>query len=421
MISLKEFREFVIPNLLVLPMVTHWILPSGLEDKFYISILGVLFYLPSIFFYFYILYYYKLRIPSKRKKVRSYISILLLLFVYVFVRSIGDGYSLVQYLNIILGNLTFIYLPLLFLLFPLDVVHADKTKYLMLFSLFFISLQIIIYGLGLLTYTSAAGVDLTADEYDIGGVFRVATTVGASTGSGLIVAMLSILILSFYKLRKFTKIAALSVSTIALFLTLSRGPILLWILFLLFYILRLFKTESFKNKVLVLIVFIGGFLIMDHYGVFMPFKERLDYKATSSTSDMSSGRWDLNNEAWSVLEQSDYIGVGSGKVFPEKHLSEILPKDHNVRMHNTYLVYLSELGLIGGFLVILFYILLLSKTSKNSNLLNWGLFLILVLNYNLEAVFVHSEYLGLVLFIAVQSQRWNIKDYGFEKLRLARL
>lgn len=403
-------HDFIIPNLLVLPMVTHWLLPSGVEHRMYFDFAGLLCYLPNFFYLLYLITYKKLRIPPKVHKVKVYVALLLFMLFYVLVRSLGDGFSFVEYFNVLLGNLAFIYIPLLFLLFPIDSERADNTKYLMCFSLVFISLQVILYGLGIMSYTSATGDDLTANEYDIGGVFRVSTTVGASTGTGLIIAMLGMLVVGFYKLRPFVKFSLLILTTITLFFTLSRGPILLWLVFICIYFFRLVKSVSFKYKFIITVLLVGSVYFMDIYGVFNPLKERIEYKKTEST-DITSGRGEFYKDAISIVRESDYLGVGSGKVFPEKHLVVLLKNQYSIRMHNTYLVYLAELGLLGGLFYLLFYLFVLAKTDFRNTLLGWGLLLVLIINYNLEAVFVYGEYIGLVMFIILLSQKWNINAY----------
>lgn len=408
MIPKSKIQEFLIPNLLVFPMVSHWILPSGAENHLYISMLGFLFYIPDICYLLYTIYYSKLHIIRKKKYTKKYGVLLCILLLYVFVLTLAGGYSSIQFINVLLGDLTFIYLPLIFLLFPLDWENAQKTKYLLCFSLVFISLQIMIYGLGILSYTSATGDDLTANEYDIGGVFRVSTTVGASTGTGLIIAMLGILIAGFYELKNYAKISLLMIATIALLFSLSRGPLLLWGGFLAVYVLRLFRTVSIGKKIFIGLFIIGCYYTLDHYGVFEPLRERMEFKSGASSTDMSSGRGEFNKEAIDIFLNYEMTGVGPGRVFPEKQLQEMFKNKYTVRMHNTYLVYLSELGIIGGGLVLLFYLIVILSTDFKRTTLGWGLLLILLLSYNLESVFIMSEYLGLTLLIIVLCQRWNI-------------
>lgn len=408
MIPKSKIKDFLIPNLLVFPMVSHWILPSGAENHLYISILGFLFYIPDICYLLYIINYRKLHISRKKKYTKKYVVLFCILLLYVFVLILAGGYSSIQFVNVLLGDLTFIYLPFIFLLFPLDWENAQKTKYLLCFSLVFVSLQIMIYGLGILSYTSATGDDLTANEYDIGGVFRVSTTVGASTGTGLIIAMLGILIAGFYELKNYAKISLLVLATIALFFSLSRGPLLLWGGFLVVYVLRLFRTVSLEKKFFIGLFIIGCYYTLDHYGVFEPLRERMEFKSGASSTDMSSGRRELNKEAIDIFLNSEMTGVGPGRVFPEKQLQEMFKNKYTVRMHNTYLVYLSELGIIGGGLVLLFYLIVILSTDFKRTTLGWGLLLILLLSYNLESVFIMSEYLGLTLLIIVLCQRWNI-------------
>lgn len=400
-------KDFVIPNLLVLPMVIHWLLPSGIENRMYISLAGVAFFLPNIFYLLYVINYKQLHVGSKRHLVKSYIALLSLLFLYTVVHTLGSGYAFSSFTNVLFGNLTFVYLPLLFFLFPLDLEHADKTKYLLAISLVFISFQVIIYGLGIMTYTSATGDDLTANEYDIGGVFRVSTTVGASTGSALIIALIGILIVGFYKFKPYVKIPILVLATVAIFLTLSRGPILLWCLYLLTYVLKLFGRISFKNRFWVIVLIVSGVYIMERYGVFDPFRERIDLKNNYASTDVTSGRNEFNHDAMNILKSSDYFGVGSGRVFPEKQLVNTFKNKYNVRMHNTYLVYLAELGVLGGSLYFLLYLLILTKTDFKRTSLGWGLLMTLVISFNSEAVFVYSEYLGIVLLLVILSQKWN--------------
>lgn len=391
-------RNGILSILLVLPMVSHWILPDSIETRFYLNILGLIFYVPNICYFFYIFLYSKgkYRHDVILSKITKFISVLLFCYAtFQLISLLGLG-RLDEIANILLCNFSFVYFPAVFLCFPLSSTQIDKSKGVIAFAAVFLSLQIILYGLGILTYTSATGNDLTNEQLAVAGVFRVSTTAGAATGTAAVICLLGILLTSFYKFSEKTKVVLFVTCTIAIFLSMSRGAAISWSLYALLLLYSNYikkKKSSTRIKAILVAFFIG--IALFYSGVFNPIYER-----TEQIEDITTGRESRFEAGFDVFMESSGFGVGAAQVFPDKSISKVIHAGFWMAPHNTYLIYLAEMGIL-GFLLIIFLYYQMAKRLKYDSAVSIMFLVVLLINLNTEGCFVNSEFLALFFFYYV--------------------
>ena len=411
MINNMVFRkDFILPNFLMLPMVSHWLLPSSIESAMYIRLDSMAFYMPNLFYLIYVSLYYKLNIikPVGYRNKSLAINILcLILFVYSLLNTASNGLSYVK--DIIFNNLNLIYFSILFVNFPLDKFCLDKTKYIIIITLFIICLEVILFGLGILHYTAATGEDIAGSEF--GGIMRVSTTVASATGTGLIIIILGAISMCFYDLNKRFKFFLYSLVTLSVFYTMSRGSILTWCLFsFVYFYINYYLGLGIKKKVSALFMLFVFVFVLFNIGAIDPIIQRSNEK--NSLDEISSGRGDLYEDGMRIYRMSLAYGVGVGQVFPDKSNSLNIQSKYFARPHNFYIITLAENGLI-GFILTLFLLILFILNMKYDNPLFWFYLFLLIFNYNTEGVWGQAEYASVVQYLVMilLLDKFPIKKY----------
>lgn len=394
----RFFNDIVMPNLLVIPMITHWLLPDSIEGRLYITFNDIVYYIPNICYVIYIINYLANNRNSISISIQKLTKLLsLLLFVYSLVHIsyiLGDDH-IITIANVVISNFSFVYFPVLFLCFPLNRNQAEHTKWIVITANIILALEVILFSTGTLNYTSSAGNNLTDNLYEQGGIFRISTTVGAATGTGVVISVLGIIITSCYKINLKIKYLLIFLFTIAVFFTISRGSILLWGLYLLIlFYYSFYKYFNYNKRILSIIIAISSLSILNSYGIFDPIKERTE---SLKYDDVTTGRDDRYQKAIKIFDESNYIGVGSGQVFPEKSIKKYVGKEYNMAPHNTYLTYLAEIGIIGLTLILILYLYTLFNIDYSLIISKMFPF-ILLLSYNTEGCIVTAEFLSLMFF-----------------------
>ena len=405
-----SFRNWLLPNLLFFPLAAHWLLPAGLEDTLYVNI-GLPFFLPDICYFLYIILYNKKRENKKcmNSNTRNKVVVLsAILFIYSFFQLLlFTSCPFEDVFLLLLCNSSFVYFPFIFFAFPLTRPQIQPVKKILLFTSLIIVLEVILYGSGLLFYTAAGG-----DEYDLGydygGIVRVNTTIGAATGTGLVLCLVGIFVLCFIDLKSYIRFIFLGLNTVGVFFTISRGSIITWSLFLFFYFISLVKGVKKKNfgKVVLPICLFAA--IMYYGGVLDPVLEREQTKREIG-SDMTSGRDDRVNSVFQIINNSGGMGVGSGRVYPEKCLIDIIKSPYRMGPHNVYLTYLAELGYIGTVLIIIMYVIIIFRIGFHSTI-GKIIPIIFLVNFNTEALIITAEVLPFIFFmlmVGVQNSKKN--------------
>ena len=177
--------------------------------------------------------------------------------------------------------------------------------------------------------------------------------------------------------RKLLKISALLLGSIALFLSLSRTAIILWIILSLSLLITRLKEQLIIKKPAMFISAVFIIIITSALLAFTPILPRLI--DSSFTENAFIERADLLKSAWSIIQTHPLFGVGLYNFIPalsliQKPLSLIL---YLQPVHNIFMLILAETGLIGFIFICLF----LLKTYKNLlyryHSFKWPLLLIL--------------------------------------------
>ena len=387
--------DFVFPCLLVLPMVLHWLLPDSIEQLFYANFFDIVFFIPDFFYLAYILLY----VNKKQKSVggATYLKMVcVMLFLYstfLLFYNVGIANTF-DIINIILNNYCYVYFPLIFFCFPLSRDEMEKTRILIVPTAVIISVEIILYSTGVLSYTSSTGDSLTNNLYRAGDVFRVSTTVGAATGTSIILLLLGVISTSFYKIAQPLRVILLFLFTVGMFMTMSRGAIISWSVYLgVFLYFNFLRKKSFVVKSMTIIAVALSLFCLNWTGVFNPIIERNE---KLENVGFDSGRNERFAYAIDVFQSSYALGVGSGQVFPDKSIARKIEVKYKGAPHNVYLIYLAELGIVGLCLVLLEMFLLLKDLDYRS-VMGVMIIPIFLLNMNTEGVFVTQEYFCLLM------------------------
>jgi len=395
------FIKKIYPNLLLIPMMTHWILPASIEHNLYVNLAEIKFYLFNICYLLYIFLYS----ASSHNLSRYYLRfrnrivgccILIFCFALLHCTLSSIPYSFAAIFN----NLNYCYLAILFLAFPLSEDKVKYTKWPVLLSLIIITGEVILYGLGILTYQGINDEDTAALGGTFGRIMRISTTVGAATGTGIIIMFLGGLALTLYSMTSFQKWCVLIISSFGVFFTVSRGASLSWTLLIMYYIYTRYlrhRRLGFKLRSLIGITCIGIGLF--YAGLFNPLIERYSLK---SDVDVSSGRDIRVETAINYYYNSGYMGVGLAQVYCDKSISDIMPNTYKVAPHNTYVTILAEQGII-GFLLFCSLLVIILRSLDYKNHLSVLIWLTILINMNTEAVLLHAEFMAPFLFITMVS------------------
>lgn len=389
--------------MLVIPFASHWIFPDGLEKKFYISLLGIPFYLPNLCYFLYLINYKRQITKSSeylykrtRNGILTFVVLLLLLGIF---SSLTSGFDV--FLPLIFDNLSLVWASVFFLLYPMNRVMIENTKYVIIPTAIIISLEIILFGLGILTYE----VSLGNDGYE--GIIRISTTVGAATGTATALTMLGCIIIGYYNLTTLWKIALGLLITVGVLFSVSRGSIAIWGVFVLIYFYRnYFHNSNLNKKIKYLAVFCTVLFLLFSWGAFDPVIERT--QMLNIEDEMDTGRGDLERRAMDMYRSSDGIGVGNGIIQVDKSLIRIVDQKLHVGVHNYYISTLAEFGILGITLTVLYFAFLAIKFDYRYSLSYYALMLLL-LSFNTEPIYTQAEFMSPAFFVFMICLKRNRK------------
>lgn len=399
-------RTSILSCMPLIPMVVHWLLPVGIENNMYIHIAGVIpFFIFNICYIVYIANYKKLiskmctTIPLGAKKVTVLFAFCYLLYSFLHGLVVGIDDFLVQILN----NQVLIFSLLLFILYPMDYDMIERTKYIVIPTTILLSFEVIFYSLGILEYSQDLGTNVSA------GILRISTTVGAATGTSVILVMLGVILLFYSDIKNKIRFALVILITISLFLLQSRGSVGVWGLYIIYYVYVKYLTRSsLKLKIKILLLCVFSVSVLYKVGVFDPILER---QKTLVENDMiGTGRDELEEKALNVFSDSGGFGIGLGQTNCEKSLNLVDVKISNpIGVHNYYICVLVELGII-GLLMLLIYLLNLLKYLNYKNPISIYILLMLLLTFSTEPIFLYSEFAFPAAFLLMVSmQQGTIK------------
>ncbi len=392
-------KNFLLAFFLCAPILFKVLLPSELETSLTPNILGVYVFLPNLFLLLFML------LAERNSGLAKIKVVFTIQFIFVvlsfFVNDYIDGFV------IFFSGIFYYFAMFMALSYNINTIQREYVGKMFACSVLLLDLEVYLFATGMLsTYDNAV---LTGEVS--GNFFRVATTAGASTGTACIIfsmTMICLLLLKNKRIRVFVFICSL----IATLMTVSRGGITAFVLYLLiwlFYTMRNNNKRRFKYLFSVLFVF--GFLY--YFGFFDAVLERHNILVDSEYG-FTSGRLDRI----SLTLQDFYyngdplLGFGISNVFPSTEL-RLAFKDgvsilHPNAPHNSYVLVLAELGWIGLTLFFIFWILVLKKIKKNWKAFATILPIVLVLFNTETVVLIESEYIfimSILLMLSFDSKR----------------
>lgn len=413
-------KKYLIPAFCVLPMIFHWILPSGIEDSLFLNIMGVRFFAPDLLYFVYVLYFntaqYKVRkiLPSKYKLRLLLLCICILAYSFV---CLAFGSVNAGMITLMVNNMSFVWFSLLFLLAPLSDRQIQLTKPFMVTSLAILISEVVLFSLGLMTYRTAMGNQLKGQDFD--GFMRISTTIGAATGTAVVIGLLGALCLTVYKWNKIEKIILLLATTAGVYITMSRGSSIAWTLFVVYFVYKEYLYHvSFSKKFKLAIVISLVITALFYVGVFRPILARFEHMEQSS--DFSAGRDDKMDISIRMIKESFPFGYGLGQVFPEKAIALDYKAPNKFAPHNMYTLIGIELG-IPGLLMYLLLIILLLRGINYKNPLSIYLWLVFLVNANTESILLDSEFAALILFAIMSITKFRQKSSAKYVTKSARI
>ncbi|PQJ28060.1 O-antigen ligase family protein [Rubritalea profundi] len=270
-------------------------------------------------------------------------------------------------------------------------------RWIILIPFFAIVLQVLLYGLGFLTYVSES----TGNEVGrIGEASRIGSTVGKATGTSVFIFLCALLSALLFIKRPFFFWGILAISFIATVITQSRGTTLMMACYLLALSTPFLKEANSKGggfyvRILMLggVLFGGaGFLYLKP-DVVEQWRKRVDY-FKGDAFDLA-GRDVRGAQAIAIAKKSHYLGVGLGNYSPRKKLMLGSAKRAGIGSpHNVYLLLLGEIGIVGALGYIALQIRVLYRGYKyNRWMATIGLFILLGAGHNTEYVYLHMPFI----------------------------
>ena len=175
----------------------------------------------------------------------------------------------------------------------------------------------------------------------------------------LVIAMLYLFLL-FKKKIKIYLLVGISLGTIALFLTLSRTAIILWIVYLIIlfgiYFAKKYKN-GFSNKKFLIITVAFLALIAFSYFIFQNSFLWQRFSLTKLSDESLIQREQLLNQSFQMIKASPVFGVGLNNCFNNLSFSNNQLSISLIQpVHNIFLLIFAETGVVGFcFFMLLFY------------------------------------------------------------------
>lgn len=399
------YLNYIIPFLLCFPMISRWIFPSAFEMLLVVDLKFYSLYLPDLTLLLYL--YLQKRIGLFKKSLwQIAFENRLKFFVFLLI-----GYSIIigvannnsEVILPISSDFSWIWVTIIFVFYPLSKEQMEKTKYIMIPTLIILCIETMLYSFGILHYTSSTGDELSHQEY--ANIFRISTTIGAATGTALILMILGFICTSKYKISTGLKVFLYVVTSISILLTISRGSIFTWCVYLLAAILIYFFSKGISvKKFFFVFLVLGALLGFYHHGFFNPLIER--NAQLSYSANIESNRDYLRENALRFARDSHYMGVGLGQVFPNKDVSSSINSVYKTAPHNCYLIILAELGILGLALFLLM-IIMMTLHLDFSSAASIGWIGLLLVNFNTEGVILHSEFWSVVILFWLFLEKKN--------------
>jgi|GEM_PF-4833408 len=389
MISKTKVKDILIVVSFIFPLVTRYLLLSSVDILLIRNWFGLPIYLPNLLFIYFLVF------GQRRESLyKNLNSIVICQFVFCIIGICLNTFSN-SFASLFCGSYYFwgIFIALFY---SFTNKQIEILKPILLFVFVALVFEIFLFSFGILSYSN----DIVGETFSR--VNRISTTIGASTGSSIIMYLLGGILFYLYrnsKIRYFILISLL----VSILMLMSRSTILSLILLIAIYEYRLI----YKNFLgFCAIIFI--FFILYHYGLFTPVIERT--KSLSESNNFDSNRGELVMKYLKNVRDNLFWGVGLGNVYASSDFLSMYDSMNSGAPHNSYILTLLEQGVIGFFLFILFWIkYLFIIVKKNRYLFFLTLFLLLII-FNAETILItDSEYCFLITILIMLNLDINSK------------
>ncbi|MBP1644455.1 MAG: hypothetical protein H6Q16_30 [Bacteroidetes bacterium] len=330
------------------------------------------------------------------RKYQKLIIILFSISLLLLILSIYHGLNLYNYQSFIISNL----LPPLIFISLLDIFKVDKINILKFFLLFFV-LEII---LGLTQYLFEIGIVETFNRYS------VKPLLGTFTNNNIYISFILFLYLFslFYKGKKLIKYISLKLLFALLIFILVmlsgiRTYLLLYFIFLplIFYMSSPYKLLVVTLSLPIIAIIFSYIFSVNTVGYTTKDADNAVERQIYGASNFLSG-----NDEGSTLNLSTYLleyfynkpFFGSGLYFTNLGYGGKIASDTGNSTDVTFVLYLTEFGIFGFFLIMLFFIKLFDISLRNKKGLILYLYL-LISTITDPGIFSNTNQVFLILMI----------------------
>ncbi|TSA24446.1 O-antigen ligase domain-containing protein [bacterium] len=304
-----------------------------------------------------------------------------------------------------LFSLIEVYIPILVLLsIRFDKRTKDLVSWLITIFLILLDIEVIIYSLGIITYTGIYGEFFIEKSL----LARIHTTIGAATSTGYMLFFLFLIVFLLSKTK--LKILSLFLTVIAIFSTLSRGPIILVCIFSILYFFKDIKSNFCHNRfrrlfnsfILILLLFI----LLFNLGIPGYISSRFSHSGRAHVSNLE--RVERFNKAVKNFKYSKncLFGTGYGSFLPRFRRYKQIDAQHilSYNPHNSFLVLLNEVGLLGIFFILIITFIVIKELYRKNDKVFVTIFLFSILCFLMFETIVFSfRYIyPVVLLLGIQ-------------------
>jgi len=349
-------------------------------------------FLPELLYFF-----LPLVCPRRRKIHKPLIVLALLGLYYLLVNCLLKVEPIETALLNFYGGSDFFLFLFIYSLYPLESKHIKIVRWPLLFGWSCICLEIFMFST-VFTYRGLEGYQR------FGEIARISTTIGAATGSGIVVFILGAILYQSFINRKIMSISIIAITSLAIAFTLSRGSLLAQVLFLVAVIAKHFMPFNFKKVLQAVLALIMMSIVLiwvnNSINIYSSIEERFENGIKSG--DITSGREDRWSKTIDYISQDPILGNGSCFLLPYERARYLDVKTHNYfSPHNSYLLSLVDYGWIGFaiFFIVIIYIAFLVPRTSYFSLLNISLLLNIFILMNVEVVFFNNQYFVPFFFL----------------------
>lgn len=250
----NNIKSFWYVICLLFPILARFLFIDVIESRLTFSFLDYPLFLPEILF-FLLPFLWKPSYGRNWKFVALGIVGLFYLLINCLINDIPTVYH-----NFI-GGTDFFVCFIILGFFPISFEQLMVVRKLLLITFLLICAQVILFSSGILSYSGANA--STDDLQEIGSLIRFKTSAGSAIKSGFILLILCALLYNLYYQQKYLRSGILLLALVAIAMTLSRGPLIVFLVFFI-YVTRKMSASFFKGKFLkhFPVYIIGGFLIV---------------------------------------------------------------------------------------------------------------------------------------------------------------